>query len=658
MASAAAELRNRRATGPDKLVSELLKYGGSELHKELAGIINQIFREHSSIEELKAGILFPLNKLKGDKVAKNTRPVVFLVTLHKILSTIVLRRIEDAVGQFLSLSQHAYRKGRSTTEAVWTWQWVRGMIERYSERVKFLGLDLSKAFDSLNRSKLMDILRHYNLATEDEIRIIQFLLSKTTLRGKINGELGKAFATHIGTPQGDALSPILFLIYLEHIWRTFPGRNLLYSPDVVVKYADDINLAFRETKMQRVERVEHAPTTDCTCADCRCSRVVEGINLHFKEHHLSLNLDKTVVGEMAPRICNVGGAILGISLQAKEELKRRKSSAAMAFNQLYNLWLRNMPVAVATKMKIYGSTVLPHFLHSAAAVVYRKVEGDKLNSLHRAQLRRLLGIHYPAHISNKDVYAATNSLPITVEMTRARWTFLGHLLRRSRTEGNLPAYLSMPRYFYCRLTDREPVREHAHRGRLLTTTTRMLMADLQLIENGEDRERYFGIDELDSSRSIYALRAKSYSRAKWREAVDFLTERAYEVWKATDAVESTLRAERNAAAVGRRQEILGGIGAPARGRGRPRGSRSRGRRADRGRGPGRGEGDGGGAPARGAGPRPRGRPRGTRGNGRGRGRGRGEADGEGIVAEAGQQLVRGRGRGRPRGTRGGRRALG
>ena len=83
----------------------------------------------------------------------------------------------------------------------------------------------------------------------------------------------------------------------------------------------------------------------------------------------------------------------------------------------------------------------------------------------------------------------------------------------------------------------------------------MLMADLQLIENGEDRERYFGIDELDSSRSIYALRAKSYNRAKWKEAVDFLTERAYEVWKATDAVESTLRAERNAAAVGRRQEI-------------------------------------------------------------------------------------------------------
>ena len=510
------------------------------------------------------------------------------------------------------------------------------MIERYSEQFKFLGLDLSKAFDSLNRS--------HNLATEDELRMIQCLLLKTTLRGKINGELGKTFDTHIGMPQSDALSPILFLIYLEHVWRTFPGRNLLLSaPDVVVKYADDVNLALRETRQEREEREPHEPMDDCTCADCRCSRAVEGINLHFAEHHLSLNLEKTVLGEITPRVCNVGGVILGISLNATVELKRRKSQAATAFNQLYNLWLRNIPVSVTTKMGIYNSTVLPHFLHSAAAVVFRKVEGDKVNSLHRAQLRRLMGVHYPAHISNKDVYAATNSLPITVEMVRARWRFLGHLLRRARTAPSLPAFQSMLKYFYCRLSEGEPVRKQVHRGRLLTTTPRLLLADLELIEDREERKQLFGIEALDSSRSVFILRGKADNRAKWRQAVDILVERAYEKWKEVDAIESILRAERNAAAVIRRQEIADGQGAPARGRGRPRGSRSRGRGP--GRGPGRGEGYGGGAPARGAG-RPRGRPRGTRGNGRGRGRG----------VEV--QQVRGRARGRPRGVRGGRRAQG
>ena len=87
---------------------------------------------------------------------------------------------------------------------------------------------------------------------------------------------------------------------------------------------------------------------------------------------------------MSKRVCNVGGPILGISLAVKKELKKRKSSAARAFNQLYNLWLRGLPVTVATKMQIYNTTVRPHFLQSAGAAVLRKVESDKLDSLHRA----------------------------------------------------------------------------------------------------------------------------------------------------------------------------------------------------------------------------------------------------------------------------------
>ena len=111
---------------------------------------------------------------------------------------------------------------------------------------------------------------------------------------------------------------------------------------------------------------------------------------------------------MSKRVCNVGGPVLGISLAVKEELKKRKSSAARAFNQLYNLWLWGLPVTatVSTKMQIYNTTVRPHFLQSAGAVVLRKGEGDKLDSLHRAvaQLRRLLRIHYPQHLSNQGVY--------------------------------------------------------------------------------------------------------------------------------------------------------------------------------------------------------------------------------------------------------------
>ena len=45
------------------------------------------------------------------------------------------------------------------------------MVERYQERYWLLGLDLSKAFDSLDREDLLRIFRVEVGATEDEMRI-------------------------------------------------------------------------------------------------------------------------------------------------------------------------------------------------------------------------------------------------------------------------------------------------------------------------------------------------------------------------------------------------------------------------------------------------------------------------------------------------------
>ena len=43
---------------------------------------------------------------------------------------------------------------------------------------------------------------------------------------KVNGELGKPFETRIGTPQGDRLSPILFVIYLENAMREIRSTDI------------------------------------------------------------------------------------------------------------------------------------------------------------------------------------------------------------------------------------------------------------------------------------------------------------------------------------------------------------------------------------------------------------------------------------------------
>ncbi len=93
-------------------------------------------------------------------------------------------RFTKKVGEFLDegVSQHAYRQNRSTTEIIWTMQFIKATTEKYAERARVMGIDLSKAFDCLDRTKLMNILQEFDLATDDEMRIIQFLLADTTLK--------------------------------------------------------------------------------------------------------------------------------------------------------------------------------------------------------------------------------------------------------------------------------------------------------------------------------------------------------------------------------------------------------------------------------------------------------------------------------------------
>ena len=94
----------------------------------------------------------------------------------------------------------------------------------------------------LRRDKLLDILQTF--LGESEMRIIRLLLADTSLELRLSTGECHAFATSIGTPQGDSLSPVLFTIYLEAALRDLRSR-LPTRPQtdanlpLDVEYADD-----------------------------------------------------------------------------------------------------------------------------------------------------------------------------------------------------------------------------------------------------------------------------------------------------------------------------------------------------------------------------------------------------------------------------------
>ena len=75
-------------------------------------------------------------------------------------------------------------------------------------------LDMSKAFDTVNRSKLMQILE--NILSKGELHMMYLLINDVILNVRIGNETGRDILTSIGICQGDCLSALLFILYLAN----------------------------------------------------------------------------------------------------------------------------------------------------------------------------------------------------------------------------------------------------------------------------------------------------------------------------------------------------------------------------------------------------------------------------------------------------------
>ena len=130
-----------------------------------------------------------------------------------MISKIFMNRTEDKIDKQLSQSQSAYRKKRSTTDIVWAYRWIVAKTQKEELEVFSTGIDMSSAFDTIHRDKVINICQQ--ILNEDEIRILRLLLSETTLEIQIKDATKSPFQSNIGSPQGDSISGPMFTLYLN-----------------------------------------------------------------------------------------------------------------------------------------------------------------------------------------------------------------------------------------------------------------------------------------------------------------------------------------------------------------------------------------------------------------------------------------------------------
>ena len=105
-------------------------------------------------------------------------------------------------------------------------------------------LDLSKAFDTLDHSLLLDKLVHsFGFSTS----AIQWFFSYLTNRSQsvcVNGMVSEPQRIDFGVPQGSALGPLPFIMYVNDISHVVRYSNVEQYADDTLLYSasDDVNI--------------------------------------------------------------------------------------------------------------------------------------------------------------------------------------------------------------------------------------------------------------------------------------------------------------------------------------------------------------------------------------------------------------------------------
>jgi hypothetical protein len=122
------------------------------------------------------------------------------------------------------------RQGRGVDVNQAKMDWLTQEAHRLQQRFFRIDIDFKNAFNSMSQSALWAIMRAYNIPDVD---LLEAIYKKTSVRMHPNDESCATITFDTGVAQGSALSPRLFIIFmnalLDHLTQTGKAFNISHG---------------------------------------------------------------------------------------------------------------------------------------------------------------------------------------------------------------------------------------------------------------------------------------------------------------------------------------------------------------------------------------------------------------------------------------------
>ena len=210
------KIKNKKAAGLDEIPPEVWK--SRQFDDILLRHCNAVYNQNP-IDRWMKGWILPFPK-KGDHgLAKNYRDITLIFLTAEIYNALLRNRIEPKIDNILRKNQNGFRRNRSTTSQILTIRRVLEGVRAKNSQATFLFVDFTKAFDSLHRRKMEQILLAYGLPKET---VAEITILYRNIKVKVRSPDGNTeyFDIVAEVLERDSLAPYLFIICLDYVLRT------------------------------------------------------------------------------------------------------------------------------------------------------------------------------------------------------------------------------------------------------------------------------------------------------------------------------------------------------------------------------------------------------------------------------------------------------
>ena len=449
------QMSNGKTPGADGIPSEVFKHGGHKLARSLVRLFNVIWDSESVPQEFKDANIIHLYKRKGNRsCCDNHRGISLLATGGKILARIIANRLSSQVAEkILPESQCGFRPGRGTVDMIFTARQIQEKCREQNRDLYMVFIDLTKAFDTVSRDALWQVLHKFG-CPDKFVNIIKSFHEGMAARVSEEGRLSEPFEVNNGTKQGCVLAPLLFNIFYAamlldafrnndqgiHIrYRTDGGifnlRRLQAKTKVIdllardLLYADDCALVAHtlEDAQSIVDCFARAATRFGLSINIKKTEVIQQLRSQNQPTNGTLHVDGLPLANVS-RFCYLG-SILSQNATIDDDITERIAKSSQAFGRLkHRLWDDNN-VSLATKISVYRAVVMSTLLYGAEAWTLYRRHVHSLDQFHMRCLRTIAKIKWQDMIPNAEVLAMCRIDGIESFLHRVHLRWIGHILR-------------------------------------------------------------------------------------------------------------------------------------------------------------------------------------------------------------------------------------